>query len=347
MRFEDEQYVRVYRRDTTTWLMMNWQGRCILPLILRKLDRAGLLDLEGDGYDALAAHIQVPVEVVEEGIKSILRRGTLVLREDGLLMAPRFIEAQEAKQSDKARQKASRDRARDLAGAVDRGVKAAISAPPEVDDDASASVTHRDGTITHRDSSITPRDATVTRGHTASQPVTLNSAEPSCAQQITPYPQGGPTVVPMPEARSTTSRTRAGTPKTSWPESFTVSSAIDAMCRAEGLPNPHDVIRDFESAARANGYRYADWEAAFRKWMRSAITRRDYPAWDPPAAPEPQEAHGKAAPPPPGLVEKLAAWNKPRALTPIEQALAAPPPAQQTPVLWGPAAERVRAGGDR
>lgn len=208
MRFEDEQYIRLYKRDTTTWLMLNWQGRCILPLIFRKLDRAGLLDLGEDGYDALAAHIQVPIEVVEEGMKSILKRKALALQENGLLVAPRFIEAQEAKQSDKARQKASRDRARDLASAAERGVTirdAAVtdcdrdslpvpessrttapeapSSAPIPDSPASKStVTPCDSDDTERDATVTPRDDTVTRGHTTSQGVTLSSAQLSSAQ---------------------------------------------------------------------------------------------------------------------------------------------------------------------
>lgn len=167
MRFEDEQYVRLYKRDTTTWKMMPWQSRCILPLILRKLDRAGILDLGDDGLEALAVHIEVPIEVVLEGMPAILRRGVLVLREDGLLVWPKFIDGQEAKQSDKARQKSARDRARDLASAADRGVDA---------------VTICDATVTPRDANDTPRDGTVTRGHTVSQSVTLSSADLSSAQ---------------------------------------------------------------------------------------------------------------------------------------------------------------------
>jgi len=163
MRFEDEQYVRLYKRDTTTWLMLNWQGRCILPLVLRKVDRAGILDLGEDGYEALAAHIQVPLEVVEAGMTSILARKILMLREDGVLVWPRFIEAQEAKQSDKARQKAARDKARDVAAANQRGVTVRNAPSRDVTD-------------------CTPDEQNVTAGHTASQPVTLSCDQPSNEQ---------------------------------------------------------------------------------------------------------------------------------------------------------------------
>lgn len=160
MRFEDERYVRLYTRDTTTWLMLPWQSRAILPQILRKVDRAGILDLGADGLEALSAHIQFPLEVVEAGMPELLRRGVLVMRDDVLLW-PKFIEGQEAKQSDRARAKASRERARDMAKAAELGV------------------TIRDGSVTPRDDSGTPRDGTVTRGHAASQPVTLSCASPS------------------------------------------------------------------------------------------------------------------------------------------------------------------------
>lgn len=64
------------------------------------------------------------------------------------------------------------------------------------------------------------------------------------------------------------------------------------MCRAEGLPNPHEVIKGFRDKALANDYIYADWEAAFRNWMRSALTVKAYPPWSdslpkPPPVPPP------------------------------------------------------------
>ncbi len=72
---------------------------------------------------------------------------------------------------------------------------------------------------------------------------------------------------------------------TALPDDFAVSPAIEAMCKAEGLPNPHDVIVGFRDKAIAKNYRYADWEAAFRGWMRSPITAENYPAWVPVSAP--------------------------------------------------------------
>ena len=70
--------------------------------------------------------------------------------------------------------------------------------------------------------------------------------------------------------------------RTPLPEAFGVSDAIEKMCLDEGLPDPHEVIKDFRSKSLANGYRYIDWEQAFRSWMRSKITRDSYPPMDKP-----------------------------------------------------------------
>jgi hypothetical protein len=191
LRFEDEQYVRLYKRDTTTWKMLPWQAKCILPLILRKMDRAGILDLGEDGLDALAVHIEIPREVVDAAMPEILKRRVLVLRDDGLLVWPRFIEGQEAKQSDKARQKAARDRARDVASAIAVGVAGADTpqSPPSEPPPTPPSQNDQpcDATVTPRDQpsrTVTAPSHDVTAGHTTSPGVTLSSAEPSSAQPI-------------------------------------------------------------------------------------------------------------------------------------------------------------------
>lgn len=56
MRWSDERYVRVYTRDSANWLSWPWRARALLPLLLRKVDRAGLLKLpSGRPVAALAA----------------------------------------------------------------------------------------------------------------------------------------------------------------------------------------------------------------------------------------------------------------------------------------------------
>ena len=153
MNFEDERYVRVYVRDTVTWKLMGWQARCLLPLLLRKVDRAGCVDLDGAGAEGVAALVEIPLEVAEPGFKSLLARGVVEVRGDTLIF-PKFMAAQEAKQSDKVRQQESRARKRDT-------------------------VLRRDS-VTERDS----QSQTVTPGHESQQNVTAGHTE---SQDVTPY----------------------------------------------------------------------------------------------------------------------------------------------------------------
>ena len=150
MRWEDERYVRLYTRDTATWKLLPWQGRALLPLLLRKADRIGLVDVEGDRVEGVAALVDLPPEVVEPGLTGLLSRGVVVEAPGGLAF-PRYTEAQEARASDRLRAQDYRAR---------------------------KGITHRDApsrTVTHHhDSShgVTPR-------HPASPAVTPSLAEPS------------------------------------------------------------------------------------------------------------------------------------------------------------------------
>lgn len=179
MRFEDEQYVRLYKRDTTSWLMLPWQGRCVLPLILKACDRAGIIDLGEDGWEGLAVTIKVPLEIVEAAMPEILKRKILVLRPDGIMIWPKFIEAQEAKQSDKARQKSARDRARDLALAQARGIEVSQGPAPTPD-----------ATVTSCSDTVTPRDAPSRKRSTPDETVTLSCDQQSCDQPSPPVSAG-------------------------------------------------------------------------------------------------------------------------------------------------------------
>ncbi len=121
MNWEDESYVRLYKRDTITWKLIGWQGRCVLPLLLRKVDRAGCAELEGAGMEGIAALIDVPLDVVELGVNALILRGVIELRGDTLVF-PKFMAAHEARQSDKLRQKESRARRREATMTSSRDV---------------------------------------------------------------------------------------------------------------------------------------------------------------------------------------------------------------------------------
>lgn len=167
MDFANEAYVRLYVRDSTNWKRMNWQAKALLPLLLRKVDRAGILPLEGGDPTAVAAlHSELPIEVVAEGLPKLLELGTVVAGELGLLF-PKFIDAQEASKTDKQRQRECRERRRD---------KARKPVTKRDQDDVAASEVSR-GHAT---------------GHDVTEPVTLclTSAEPCNALQAPAVPAG-------------------------------------------------------------------------------------------------------------------------------------------------------------
>jgi hypothetical protein len=114
MDFSNESYVRLYTRDTTTWKRLEWDGQNVLMQILRKLDRAGVLDLEGmDPIAAVVMHTGGPTKTIEVALGRLVSLGVVVIDDDRLIF-PKFIEAQEANKTDKQRQKECRERRRSL-----------------------------------------------------------------------------------------------------------------------------------------------------------------------------------------------------------------------------------------
>ena len=126
MRWEDEQWVKLYTRDTATWKRLSWEGKALLVLLLRKVDRAGALVTSGDVADDVAAMLDMPTEVVAAGLESLAERGVAVVAGD-TVMLPNFLAAQTTRQSDKARKIAQRERDRaEMLAAGNKGSKAGL-----------------------------------------------------------------------------------------------------------------------------------------------------------------------------------------------------------------------------
>jgi hypothetical protein len=118
MNFEDESYIRLYTRDTPTWLRLGFEGQAVLGLLLRKVDRAGVLDGVDDPVADVALVLGAPLPFVETAMARLLLLGTVAHR-GGRLVLPRFVEAQSATKSDKTRARDSRARRRDFGRVVE------------------------------------------------------------------------------------------------------------------------------------------------------------------------------------------------------------------------------------
>jgi len=148
--YQDERYVRVYTRDSLTWISWNWETRAVFVLLLRKVDRAGVLDTGSmEKAKAISLLVGVPIEVAEVAVKQLIDDGTATETPTAIVF-PRFLDAQECKQSDAQRQRESR---------LNRRIKAVSERIHEADGH----------TVSHG----------VTDSHTVSQQVTPYRAVPS------------------------------------------------------------------------------------------------------------------------------------------------------------------------
>lgn len=161
--FEDEHYVRIYTKDTKTWLRWGWEGQAVFMFVDRKLDKAGILD-DVDAENAaedIALLTGLPLEVVEVGLDRVLKSGTFEIV-NGKLICPNYIEANTARKSAPLRAREYRERRRDGA----RGDASHVVTPRHADereseksDDASQNESDASQKVSPRDDSshrITP-----------------------------------------------------------------------------------------------------------------------------------------------------------------------------------------------
>jgi hypothetical protein len=110
--WSEEKYVKIFVRDTPTWLAWPWQARALAPLLMRKLESDGRLAVGRlEPARAVALTVGLPIEVVAEGLPAMLEDGTLELRDDGLWW-PKFEEAQESRKSEALRSREHRAKQR-------------------------------------------------------------------------------------------------------------------------------------------------------------------------------------------------------------------------------------------
>jgi hypothetical protein len=178
MRWEDERYVRWYTRNTPEWRALSWRARGVFGLLLREVDRAGVLKVGKLGLKGVAVAIEAPMVEVEEAIRELLDDGCIRFDEERqCVWIPNFIEAQECVQSDAARKRASRERARSALGTPSADVA-----------ERAMAVTKRDGMESRNVTDGHEQSQAVTSRPPESQEVTLNRTVPSRTDQDPPLP---------------------------------------------------------------------------------------------------------------------------------------------------------------
>ena len=243
MDWANERYVRVYTRDSVGWLALPWQARALLVMLIRKVDRAGVLDLGRHGEKGLAVAVGMPLDVVSVALLELVEEAC-VERYDTRLVIPNYIEAQEAAQTDAHRARESRANRRDRAMAP--------------------AVTKPDATVTNRDDTVTKPDANVTVGHSASHAVTSCHSVPSrtVPSRTVPGERRAPKTklegTPLPEDWTLTPGLLA------WAKSKGVI-ASDALAASERFAR-HFHTSTLDSAVKRN------WDKAYQAWLVRDIT---------------------------------------------------------------------------
>jgi hypothetical protein len=263
--WSNEEYVRVYTRETADDLDLSWEALAIWRALLLKFDRSGVISAR-NGWLSVSRMTRIPAEVVERAGPELLADGRLRQIEGGFL-APNFIDAQTASKSDRVRQKESRDRRRQEAAAQ-------VVDPPSGFRNAQHDMS-RDVTAGHAQSHAR---------HDSSRNVTLCSALPPSADPLPPDASALLPVTPAAPAKpvdkfgdlsgKVDKAVREREKKQRLPDGWmpcrseaTLEAERVAASRGVDVPAQLQNLRDW---ARANNAKKADWDATWRNWTRNA-----------------------------------------------------------------------------
>lgn len=256
MDWSNEDYVRVYIRETPDDLDLSWQALALWRMLLTKFDRSGLIPVR-KGWESIARLIRWPVEVVAEAGPELVTDGRIRVVDAGLF-APNFVAAQTATKSDKARQRESRDRRRAAAEAMND-----VELP-----DSRHAVSH----------DVTTGSHAVTQSHS----LLCDAMLCDTSLRVAFIPDETPAVACGSAAAEETSAPRAPRKKrgdkhrlpSDWSPSRTDANTraeAEATARGVDLRVELSKLRDWASS---NAAARADWDATWRNWTRNAKAPR-------------------------------------------------------------------------
>jgi hypothetical protein len=226
--WSNEEYVRLYTRETADDLELSWEAVALWRAMLTKFDRAGVLSVR-NGWPSVARLVRMPVEVVERVGPELVTDGRVRVTERGFV-APNYVEAQTASKSDRIRQKESRDRRR----------ADAMTQPREIPSTPSQNVTP-----SHETSQA------VAPSHTPSQNVTLTSADPLLCEALLADGSRAPGISPSGPYDPESPEQRGALRNQTWSQ---LSKARVAIAAELGLTGVYP-LTTITPAANPRGYR--------------------------------------------------------------------------------------------
>lgn len=258
MDWSNERYVRIYVRDTDDLLAMSWEARALLWEMMRKADRAGVLETRR-GARGIAALTRIPAEVVALALAELLDGdGAPVKPHPRGYLLRNFMEAQEANQSDAHRAREARARRRDRALA----------------EEATGSTEGQN--VTSRDDAVTFRDASVTPSHAPSHGVTARHSDPSVPSVPNQPDCAHGVSAESDELESTPKPKKRAKPRIALPDDWQPRPVEITRAAAASLDVNRETER-FRNHAAQNDRRCANWDAAFRNWLLAAEERKGAP----------------------------------------------------------------------
>lgn len=245
MNWQEEFWIKLYRRMSPSFTAMHWQTRGLFRLVITELDPStGRLEMGRLGTKAVAVAIQAPWPEVEPYLTECLEDGCLVIDGDDLV-CPNYLEAQQAVQTGAARMRKlrqARNAARDAAS-------------PKHDE-----------TSLNRDETYRQRDAvthTVTRGDECDDQRREDQRREDQIPDSPIAPQVGGTVRRVRKAKA---------PETVLPDDFSPDSASVASAARNGR-DLSACLEDMRCWAVGKGIVRANWQATLQGFIRSAAKR--------------------------------------------------------------------------